>query len=460
MCFPSATSAYVRGCRCFMALRRFRGLRRWTSSASSGDPIAPLCKHKSFVDLSMSYSQVSLRVLGFQLRIDGGEWLADYPFVITSVSMIFPTNFFLVGHQIPQPSYSLPSLTIISPSSYSFSTALSCSVPLIFAAIKRCVCHGEGALLPSKIFPADDYLPPLSSFLSLHLLRRSAFSKPILPLSSSLIPSRGGGGCCDTAATGGERNGASFGSSTIPTATEENSSSHSNTRNPDPAPISVLSPAGAGASLPNSIQSAEVKTAVTTVDASVKYKECLRNHAAAIGGHVLDGCGEFMPEGGPSTPEALKCAACGCHRSFHRKDGDTDVNADNSYHHHHHGASHLPLLLPPPHPQSHPYNQQKPFPFGFPSSPPSRAVPLSSAVMAFGGNTCGSGGTTTESSSEERINAGAPTPAIALRKRFRTKFTAEQKEKMLAFAERVGWRIQKQEEAVVEQFCAEVGVRR
>ncbi|CAL9763946.1 unnamed protein product [Musa acuminata subsp. burmannicoides] len=309
-------------------------------------------------------------------------------------------------------------------------------------------------------------LPPPSSPSSSPLvynpppIRGSAFSKPILPLSSSLIPSRGGGGCCDTAATGGERNGASFGSSTIPTATEENSSSHSNTRNPDPAPISVLSPVGAGASLPNSIQSAEVKTAVTTVDASVKYKECLRNHAAAIGGHVLDGCGEFMPEGGPSTPEALKCAACGCHRSFHRKDGDTDVNADNSYHHHHHGASHLPLLLPPPHPQSHPYNQQKPFPFGFPSSPPSRAVPLSSAVMAFGGNTCGSGGTTTESSSEERINAGAPTPAIALRKRFRTKFTAEQKEKMLAFAERVGWRIQKQEEAVVEQFCAEVGVRR
>ncbi|RWW01296.1 hypothetical protein GW17_00035676 [Ensete ventricosum] len=297
-------------------------------------------------------------------------------------------------------------------------------------------------------------------------IRGSAFSKPILPLSSSLIPSRGGGGggggCCDTAATGGERNGASFGNSTVPTATEENSSSHFNTRNPDPAPISVLSPVGAGASFPTSIQSAEAKTAATITDASVKYKECLRNHAAAIGGHILDGCGEFMPGGGPSTPEALKCAACGCHRSFHRKDGDTDVNGDNSYHHHHHqhGAVHLPLLLPPPHPQSHPYNQQKPFPFGFPSSPPSLAVPLSAAVMAFGGNTCGSGGTTTESSSEERIKAGAPTPATAMRKRFRTKFTAEQKQKMLAFAERVGWRILKQEEAVVEQFCAEVGVRR
>ncbi|CAL9055877.1 unnamed protein product, partial [Musa banksii] len=440
MCFPSATSAYVRGCRCFMALRRFRGLRRWTSSASI----------------------VTL--------------LPRLPFGITCFLLI--KNFMISLEKFHETSPKVDSHSISSTTSkFSKEHCGRCEeaasawgvVPVVAGREAAAVVVATGNYDSRRTDDCGDcggYSFPASPlyFFTYHGGNRwmlgSAFSKPILPLSSSLIPSRGGGGCCDTAATGGERNGASFGSSTIPTATEENSSSHSNTRNPDPAPISVLSPVGAGASLPNSIQSAEVKTAVTTVDASVKYKECLRNHAAAIGGHVLDGCGEFMPEGGPSTPEALKCAACGCHRSFHRKDGDTDVNADNSYHHHHHGASHLPLLLPPPHPQSHPYNQQKPFPFGFPSSPPSRAVPLSSAVMAFGGNTCGSGGTTTESSSEERINAGAPTPAIALRKRFRTKFTAEQKEKMLAFAERVGWRIQKQEEAVVEQFCAEVGVRR
>ncbi|KAL0431715.1 UNVERIFIED_CONTAM: Zinc-finger homeodomain protein 9 [Sesamum radiatum] len=27
----------------------------------------------------------------------------------------------------------------------------------------------------------------------------------------------------------------------------------------------------------------------------VTYKECLKNHAATLGGHALDGCGEFMP---------------------------------------------------------------------------------------------------------------------------------------------------------------------
>lgn len=47
-----------------------------------------------------------------------------------------------------------------------------------------------------------------------------------------------------------------------------------------------------------------------------------------------------------------------------------------------------------------------------------------------------------------------------LKKRFRTKFTAEQKEKMVEFAEKVGWRIQKHDEAAVEEFCAESGVKR
>jgi ZF-HD class homeobox domain-containing protein len=46
------------------------------------------------------------------------------------------------------------------------------------------------------------------------------------------------------------------------------------------------------------------------------------------------------------------------------------------------------------------------------------------------------------------------------KKRFRTKFTQEQKDRMLAFAERLGWRIQKHDEAAVQQFCDEVCVKR
>ncbi|MED6151424.1 hypothetical protein PIB30_082329 [Stylosanthes scabra] len=51
----------------------------------------------------------------------------------------------------------------------------------------------------------------------------------------------------------------------------------------------------------------------------VRYAECLKNHAANSGGYALDGCREFMASSGEGTTGALTCAACGCHRNFHRK---------------------------------------------------------------------------------------------------------------------------------------------
>lgn len=53
--------------------------------------------------------------------------------------------------------------------------------------------------------------------------------------------------------------------------------------------------------------------------AGVRYGECRRNHAASMGGHAVDGCREFLAEGEEGTTGALRCAACGCHRSFHRR---------------------------------------------------------------------------------------------------------------------------------------------
>ncbi|KAG6496385.1 hypothetical protein ZIOFF_044246 [Zingiber officinale] len=163
-----------------------------------------------------------------------------------------------------------------------------------------------------------------------------------------------------------------------------------------------------------------------------RYRECLRNHAASVGGHVLDGCCEFMPSAG----EALKCAACGCHRSFHRKDHGEMCELRN-------GVA-PPLLLPPPPlpPAATPYGHLRPF--------------GASGVMVRVGNS-GSAAAGTESSSEE---LAAQRPFVVSRKRFRTKFTAEQKEKMLAFAEKVGWRMQRQDEGTLEHFCGEVGVSR
>ncbi|GLJ50104.1 hypothetical protein SUGI_1065740 [Cryptomeria japonica] len=59
--------------------------------------------------------------------------------------------------------------------------------------------------------------------------------------------------------------------------------------------------------------------------AQVKYRECRKNHAASTGGYSLDGCGEFMPGGPEGTSGAMNCAACNCHRNFHRKEVDNQT---------------------------------------------------------------------------------------------------------------------------------------
>ncbi|KAL5713437.1 hypothetical protein ACHQM5_015510 [Ranunculus cassubicifolius] len=205
---------------------------------------------------------------------------------------------------------------------------------------------------------------------------------------------------------------------------------------------------------------------------AVRYRECLKNHAASIGGHVVDGCGEFMPGGEEGTPDSLKCAACECHRNFHRKesDGGGEPQSGANYYYYNpnsktNGSSRsraLPPPLPAP-PLPQPLQQHQKYPIGGQTSPPSAPM-----MMAFGG---GGGSAATDSSSEEMnmfgTNAGAgslaqpPQYGSSLsKKRFRTKFSKEQKDKMMEFADKVGWRMQKQDEPAVQQFCADVGVKR
>ena len=105
------------------------------------------------------------------------------------------------------------------------------------------------------------------------------------------------------------------------------------------------------------------------------YRECLRNHAASLGSYATDGCGEFTVDGAGG----LQCAACGCHRNFHRK-------------------------------VKYPVAEHE----------------------EYGG-----------------------------KKRFRSKFTADQKEKMLGFAEKLGWKLQRKDlNDEIERFCRSVGVSR
>ncbi|XP_043697939.1 mini zinc finger protein 1-like [Telopea speciosissima] len=62
----------------------------------------------------------------------------------------------------------------------------------------------------------------------------------------------------------------------------------------------------------------------------VRYRECRKNHAANIGGYAVDGCREFMASGEEGTSAALRCAACSCHRSFHKREVESDSFCDCS----------------------------------------------------------------------------------------------------------------------------------
>lgn len=46
------------------------------------------------------------------------------------------------------------------------------------------------------------------------------------------------------------------------------------------------------------------------------------------------------------------------------------------------------------------------------------------------------------------------------RKRFRTKFSQDQKEKMMGFAEKIGWKMQRCDDKMVMDFCNDIGIRR
>ncbi|XP_057419528.1 zinc-finger homeodomain protein 11-like [Lotus japonicus] len=169
----------------------------------------------------------------------------------------------------------------------------------------------------------------------------------------------------------------------------------------------------------------------------VSFKECLKNHAASLGGHALDGCGEFMPSSStnPTDPRSLKCAACGCHRNFHRRDPSAQT-PPQPLPHHGMSRSTSPSLS----------SSQSPSPISSPSPPPlSHMPPSASAVpqmlLALG---------TAFSTPPENPTA---------KKRQRTKFTMEQKEKMQSFSEKLGWRMQK-DDGLVQKFCNDIGVSR
>ncbi|TXG59650.1 hypothetical protein EZV62_014223 [Acer yangbiense] len=269
-------------------------------------------------------------------------------------------------------------------------------------------------------------------------------------------------------------------------------------RDPDTDPDPV--PATASIATSSSTERSTPTTATTTTTLVIRYRECLKNHAASMGRHVVDGCGEFMPgivgggggeEEAEGNSEALKCAACECHRNFHRKEINGHGASSQSqlllyqpansyynnkkYHHHRHNHNHHhhhhqqqqqqqpPPALPPPaiFYDHHNNNNNSRLALGLTNS----TTPAAPLMMVFGG-----GGAAAEYSSSGDLNmfnsnaeGGQSTVLMQpkySKKRFRTKFSQEQKEKMMELAEKIGWRIQKQDEKEVQEFCAQVGVKR
>ncbi|KAF7065722.1 hypothetical protein CFC21_071796 [Triticum aestivum] len=243
------------------------------------------------------------------------------------------------------------------------------------------------------------------------------------------------------------------------------------------------------------------------VEAVPTYKECLKNHAAAIGAHAVDGCGEWMPvvELNTADPASYKCAACGCHRNFHRLvmvegspppppppppallpappmpmpmpmpatvlhglpqrghgqetpddrlpgvDGDdSDSDSDGSEYDDERSVS--PPQHPPPAHLPAPVAQQPPPPYISSAPHPHMLLSLNSSAP---------GAPQGQSRLPAQLSpATAPPPhgMMPARKRFRTKFTAEQKQRMQELSERLGWRLQKRDEGVVDEWCRDIGV--
>ncbi|EOA24641.1 hypothetical protein CARUB_v10017911mg [Capsella rubella] len=180
-----------------------------------------------------------------------------------------------------------------------------------------------------------------------------------------------------------------------------------------------------------------IKKPKTRVDQAAKYRECQKNHAALTGGHVVDGCCEFLAGGEEGTLGALKCAACNCHRSFHRKEV--------------YGHKQDQMMITP----------------AFYSSNNSSYK----AMQPRGVYPAGEIGRRTSSSSEDmkkilshrnhnNVDGNGMMMTRKKKKRVRTKINEEQKEKMKEFAERLGWRMQKKDEEEIDKFCKVVNLRR
>lgn len=178
-----------------------------------------------------------------------------------------------------------------------------------------------------------------------------------------------------------------------------------------------------------------------------RYRECMKNHTiiSTTGEqyHTVDGCCEFTPAGPDGSPESMRCAACGCHRCYHRSDDLYLFYPLRS-------APYVSFMPPPRTPCPAPITT------GYVNSTQTE-MQLQLRPLAL---------PSPQSQGDDKANnlnggampeAGSAGCAI---KRVRTKFTTEQKRMMYDIAERIGWRLNRCTDGLVQKFCNENGLRR
>ncbi|KAM0834771.1 hypothetical protein ACQ4PT_063385 [Festuca glaucescens] len=248
---------------------------------------------------------------------------------------------------------------------------------------------------------------------------------------------------------------------------------------------------------------------VSAVVVVPSYRECLRNHAACMGAHAVDGCGEFLPapQLNPADPASFTCVACGCHRNFHRRvmveeeeqtppaqqqvallpappvaagvvqhgpprrgeetpevrlpaadgdddDSESDSDGSGSGYDDERPVSPPQLLQAQPARVPAPVSQQPPAYFSPP--PPQQQQPH--MLLSLNSSAPPPGAQGQRLPVQASPATAPPAHAPAARKRFRTKFTAQQKQRMQELSERLGWRLQKRDEAIVDEWCRDIGV--
>ncbi|VVB07600.1 unnamed protein product [Arabis nemorensis] len=159
--------------------------------------------------------------------------------------------------------------------------------------------------------------------------------------------------------------------------------------------------------------SPNLKSSFRFPDKKPRYGKCRKNQAAGLGTTAYDGCGEFV-----SSISGEDCAACGCHRNFHREEEESILERCIRS-----GTVDESVL-----------------------------EMLKISEYQFRQIFCSPYGDRRRSKGEEDLVEEERV------KRLKTKFTAEQTEKMRSYAEKLRWKVSPENRDEVDEFCVEIGV--